>query len=804
MANDYITDPQKSNGAGSVQNPLSAAAGPLQVSPEKNNDSSVFEAGARMQLKPMGSSGTELFAGYFTEEYLQILRGRKGAKVFDEMRRSEPQIVMLLNAVMNPIKAGVWEFEAAADVPDGEKHKELVEYCAKEMIDWDTHLHEALTFMIFGFSLFEIVNNVVFNHPKFGTFNGLKGLAFRSQKTIERWLVDSGTGELNTVEQWVQGDMVIGRSAILKMSAEFLLNFTLQKEGDNYEGLSALRPMYGPWFRKNLYHKLAGIGVEKSAIGTPMGTVPAGKQTQDQIAEFKNMLSNFTAHETSYMVKPQGWEVEIIKGDFDPAKIKDLIVMENTEMINSLVANFLALGTSGGGGSYALGSDLSDFFLTGIQTYANIICGVWNRKLIPSLVKLNFGPQIAYPKLKATGINDKAGKELAEIMSSMLGSKAITADTKLEDFLRKSYSLPKADPTTARAQAPAPFGNAKLSEQNLKLAETYKAQWKGNKDKIKTAMQENLDLMLDDLTAQITRLYNNATPSQKVSIGLKVEPKTSDYEKALRELLAEVANDALIAARKLTPKAKSVKLSERIQLAAPKGGFFEALPNNIKRLVRAQSNLISQTQGADLTKVVAFQYGSSQASTPDIEQIISDIEAAAVPIIEGSTARGLSVDAAAGNSVSTIFNQAQLEWFFEPEVLDTIESFTFFNEDPISPICQELDGTTWAVNDPDLDRYAPPLHHNCKSRLIPNEKGADKNPEIDRGGTSISQKGLDSITLCESNYHIEVRLNEVKLQDFSPEVQKLISEKIAKLVNEGKDQDQAIAIAYDMARRNEL
>jgi hypothetical protein len=568
--------------------------------------------------------------------------------------------------------------------------------------------------------------------------------------------------------------------------------------------------MYGPWFRKNLYLKLTGIGVEKAAIGTPIGTVPANKKQGDEELEaFKNMLGNFTAHESSFMVVPEGWKIEMIKGEFDSSKIKDLVIMENTEMINSLVANFLALGTNGGGGAYALGSDLSDFFLTGIQTYANLISGVWNRCLIPNLIKLNFGEQVGYPKLRASNINDKAGKELADILGVLLGNGAVKADMKLEEFLRKSYNLPKADPATARenpkTMAPAPYGNPQFSEKNIKLAEGYKTKWNNSKATVKDAMQSGLQTMLDDMIAQLERKYKSATPTQKLSLGLKIEPKTSDYEKTLRELLAEIANDALAAARKETPKAKNVKLSESIKLAAPKGGYYEALPPKVKQLVQAQAKLIAQTQGADLSKVVSFQYSSSQASTDDIKQIVADIEAATVPTIEGSTARGLSVDAAAGNAVSTIFNQAQLSWFFEPEVLNTIESFTFYNEDPISPICQELDGTTWAVNDPDLDRYSPPLHHNCKSRLVPNEKGADNNPEINRGGTPVSEKGLKSITLCECGYNVEIKLGEPNvLSDFSPDDQKKISDKIAKLINEGKNPDQAAAIAYDMARRNEL
>ncbi len=750
--------------------------------PQANQDSSSFETGARVQIKPVGASGTELFAGYFSEEYLHLLRGRKGAKVYDEIRRSEAQVAMLLNAVMNPIKAGTWEFEAAPDVADGETHKELIEYCAKEMIDWETHIHEALTFLVMGYSLFEIVNNVVQNHPKFGTFNGLKALAFRSQKTIEQWVVDRTTGDLLAVKQWLQGDLALNRSAYVEMDAGFLLVMTLNKEGDNYEGISALRPIYGPWYRKNLYLKIAAIGLEKNAIGTPLGTVPAGKVTEDQIAEFKQVLSNFTAHEAAYLLKPEGWNIEILKNDFDAAKLKEMILLENTEMINAFVANFLALGTNGGGGAFALGSDLSDFFLSGIQTFADLICGVWNRKLIPQLIKLNFGEQQAYPKLKATGINDKAGKELAEILDLLAKSQAVKPDMKLEEFLRKSYNLPVADPTTTRelinvseritgpdvttdlqdpatdpnaagALPAAPAPSAQFAERRIKLAETYKVQWKNDKASVKDVMQAGLKNILDDYTAQIRRLFKAATPSTRASIALQLSPNLVAYQRDLREALAAIANTALVGARKETPKAKNVKLAESIRLAAPKGGYFDALAPGIKRIVRTQAGLIANTQAADLEKVVAFQYASSEASTDNIDQIVLDIEASAEPVIDGSTATGMSVDAAAGNAVSSTVNQARLDWFFEPEVLDTIESFTFTNEDPVSEICQELDGTTWAVGDPDIDRYSPPLHHNCKSRLEPNEKGADGNPDIDNG-TAVSQKALDSITLCEGHFHL--------------------------------------------------
>ncbi len=64
---------------------------------------------------PIGSSGTENYGGYFEEEYLDALRNNERADVFDKMRRSDPQVMMCLSAVKNPIKSASAEIHAAGD-----------------------------------------------------------------------------------------------------------------------------------------------------------------------------------------------------------------------------------------------------------------------------------------------------------------------------------------------------------------------------------------------------------------------------------------------------------------------------------------------------------------------------------------------------------------------------------------------------------------------------------------------------------------------------------------------------------------
>ena len=497
----------------------------------ENADSNAFKSGAKVSNKEFGYSGTEIMGGIFSEEYLSKLTGMPGAAEYDKMRRSEAQIAMLMSAIKNPIKSAQWEIESV-DPTDAKQNEiaELIKGILFEQIDFDTFKHEALTFLEFGNVVFEIVHNNVLSHPKFGTFTGLAGIKFRSQKTIYEWLVDKNTGALTGVYQQIISD--IGKS--VKIPGEFLLVMTQQKEGDNYEGISSLRPIYGAWIRKNLYLKLIAIGLEKYAIGTPIGKTPKTVgYGMPEFEQFKDMLRSYTSNEQAFMILPEGFEIDMQFGTFDAEKVKSIILMENSEMVNAFVANFLALGMNGSGGAFALGTDLSDFFLSGIRQYANIITGALNRKLIPDLVKLNYGEQASYPKMKVTGINDKAGKELADIIGILIDKNVIKSDEPLDEFVRKQYGLPKADPTTARAQVSASvnaYPSKQFSEQRIKLDEKYVKAFDKSQKEIKSIMADNLALIYADLKKQITSEWNKSSDADKIKVPMKIAAKYNPYK----------------------------------------------------------------------------------------------------------------------------------------------------------------------------------------------------------------------------------------------------------------------------------
>lgn len=403
---------------------------------------------------PTSSQGTEVFAGYFAEEYLSKLRGKMLAIEFDKMRRSDPQIQMLLRAAKNPIKAARWEIRPADENDEASKAiAELVEhilFCACEK-PFSKTVGEALTMIDFGHAVMEPTFKLVLNDPEYGSFHGINSIDLVSAKTIEKWVLDPVSGKLQFVQQIANGDL----AKTVMIPAEDLLVFTLDQEGANYEGISWLRACYGNWFRKNLYQKLNAIGIEKFAVPTPLVEFPAGAQNDDQFSHLMSALEVYTSGQANYLTKPQGYSITLEKNAYDPQKVEASIDKEDERMARAFLANFLTLGVGGNSGAYALGDDLSDFFLSGLTHVADEVACTMN-PLIKRLVDLNFGPQAKYPTLHHVGISDKAGKELAEIMGLLIDKKVVRPDDPLEEFSRKKYGLPEASEEGRADRAPSP------------------------------------------------------------------------------------------------------------------------------------------------------------------------------------------------------------------------------------------------------------------------------------------------------------------------------------------------------------
>ncbi len=701
-----------------------------------------------LHVTNVGASGTEIQSGYFYEEYLSDLTGRAASDVYDQMRRSDAKIKMAIAAVKSPLRKATWEIVAGGDDEQAENIKEFIEFALFKDMDktWSETVAEVTSVIEFGHSVFEKTHKAVVAHPTWGNYNGIKSLGFRSQRTIEKWNLDP-SGKILGIEQWITGDL----ERRVVMPGQYLVVFSLDKEGDNYEGISMLRAAYGAWWRKNLYLRLSAAGFERTAIKTPVLKFPQGQQNSDQFRKAYAAVQVYMSHQNSALTLPEGYDLVFLDSDFDADKAKTLIEFENTEIVHAFVANFLALGQDGKG-SYSLSFDLSDFFLSTVESIGEMICDQFNKNVIKELVDMNFGPQQDYPTLTCTGISDKAGKELAEIIQILVNSKAVIADDELEKNLRKRYGLPEKPegmerPSPDDQEQPAegqvdgdpkdpldqkPKEEAQELSEAIQLAETPKKLIAQSSEELFQLMQSHLKTIAENLVNKTVKRWSKG--EKESAMKDNTPAGLSEYSLELQDFIAGVADAALTQARKEVPSKRNIKLAE-----------MDKLPPKLKRRLKGQANLLVDSQVADLEKAIYFQYLSSMDL--DSESVIkANLTESAMKYVEGS-----SVLAASTNTMSQAVNQSRNAFFDAPEVSDEIESYTFVNGDPVSEICGALAGTVFAADDPDLATYQPPLHHNCKSTLVPNLRGA-KNPDPtdkDKAWRKEVAGAQDSITLNE-------------------------------------------------------
>src|SRR3990172_6455548 len=104
----------------------------------------------------IGSAGLAEFSGQGQEDFFRGPPGLQGFKRYNEMRMNSPVIGGLLTAIENAIRGVEWRFESEEGEDD--ERIEFLDAALKNMShDWNHHISEALTFLPFGWSLFEIV-----------------------------------------------------------------------------------------------------------------------------------------------------------------------------------------------------------------------------------------------------------------------------------------------------------------------------------------------------------------------------------------------------------------------------------------------------------------------------------------------------------------------------------------------------------------------------------------------------------------------------------------------------------------------
>jgi phage gp29-like protein len=386
----------------------------------------------------IGQSGTYNFQGYISaEEYNINLQGKYALQQFDIMRRSDPVVHAALIVCKNPIIGAKWNIEPASSDPKDVKIAALV---SRELFDnkimWQDTVRESLTTLDYGHYVAEIVYGITeFEGQK---YVGLTKIASRKQRSILRWQI---SGERPGITQ------ILPTGENVEIPRQKLLYVVNEQEGENYEGISLLRYAYKPWKIKDALEIMNAVALERLGIGVPVITKGANGETIDE-AELKALrksLQLMRANESAYLEIPSSVTLAMLNmQSHTTTDILPTIEHLESQIMLSVLAQFLLLGKGGNSGSRAVSADHSALFVKSLEAVARTIQMAFQRDIVNRLVDLNFSNlQNGYPKLVFSELSDDDASLTATAVASLMTAGALSRDADLENRLRDILDLPQ-------------------------------------------------------------------------------------------------------------------------------------------------------------------------------------------------------------------------------------------------------------------------------------------------------------------------------------------------------------------------
>ncbi|WP_081637179.1 phage portal protein family protein [Gordonia terrae] len=380
-----------------------------------------------------GDSGVAIFSGIISDsdEYISSLRGPALMRTIEEMRRGDSTVKAGLIAAKAPLIAADWYAQAAGKEKVDLDIKALTDHTMVKVLHWKQRLlPEILTMIDFGFSVFEIVVDWI-------EFEGKEYLvpvkvAYRKQTTIQAW---------ETKEKKRGITQMTANGEIVSIPDEKMIPFTFQQEGDNWQGLSILRPAYSSWYYKKHMEKIEALQQERQGLGVvkikhPVKASDTMKQSARQGAR------NLRANEQAYIEEPEGWEIDFMdmKANTvaDPTKA---IARHDRNILKSMQVQYLDIGASESSGSYSASDNQMELLQQTNQALGSQIAARINEKLVKLIVDLNF-TGADYPEWTCGEIAKSNVKEFAEVYKTLVDAGGLNPSEADEDHLRTMLDLP--------------------------------------------------------------------------------------------------------------------------------------------------------------------------------------------------------------------------------------------------------------------------------------------------------------------------------------------------------------------------
>lgn len=417
-----------------------------------------------------GVPGIKRAGNMVDEEFLQDLKGSKGAKVYREMQDNHAVIGSGLWVTEMMLSRTKWAVEPANDSQEAEAARLYCEQCIEDMEGgMRGFVSEMLTAAPFGWAwmekLYKIRRGPDYKAPQLNSKYtdgriGIRRIALVAQETLYEWLWNEDDEVIAMVQQAPpphSGMRVIPRDKAVHVRFKYTKN--------NPEGKSILRTAYPSYYRQKNFEFVESVGIERNLAGYPaMFLPPALLESQDPahkqtVQRYYDIVRKIKADEFQGIVLPSaddmdgktGFDFKLMSsGGNKPADIDPVIRRLDSRIAMTLLAEFLVVGLDKVG-SFSLHSDKTSLFATALGTYLDERDRVFSENVFPELMRLNGMPAELAPYMTHGDIEKIDLQVLGSFLQSITSSGVVTVDDRLEEWVREQAGLPEVDTETARA-----------------------------------------------------------------------------------------------------------------------------------------------------------------------------------------------------------------------------------------------------------------------------------------------------------------------------------------------------------------
>lgn len=406
----------------------------------------------------IGAPNLRIDSSPFADEFVRDLSGLRAIRTYKEMSQNSPVISALLFAIEAFAQSVEWKAEPADAklAEDVDAAKFINECLADVQPGWSNILSDALTMNIYGFAILEIVykdrNGKKNNYLKSSRYDdgklGWGKFGLRPADSLQRWKHDPVTGEPVAMVQQTH------RTTITIPLAK-CLHFKSKRYKNRPEGISLLRHAYRPWFFATRFEEIEGIGAERDLAGYPVVRIPAqiinGATANEQnvYEAYKDLVRNIRRDEQEGAVLPSDrddsghyiYDFQLLSAGGNRQFNTDLIIRRyEREMLMTVLADWISLGQSATG-SFALSSDKTDAFATGLRGLLARVLEPFNTLEIPRLLELNAMPGTC--KMCFSDFEKPMLDSIAKFVSSLASAQIDISDIATENKLRELADLPQ-------------------------------------------------------------------------------------------------------------------------------------------------------------------------------------------------------------------------------------------------------------------------------------------------------------------------------------------------------------------------